>query len=95
MECYTVIIGRMVSRNGDLLRIGNYLDSGARRLIEICRSSLAAEAAARENASDLGTFVRVLIAEMASGEFHKELCGPGQAYKLNIPFGAPRQKKQY
>ena len=88
MERYTAIIGRAVSRNGDLLCIGNYLDSGSRRLSRICRSSLATEAAALGNAADLGTFVRVLIIEMAPGEFHKELCDPSQDYKLNIPFGA-------
>ena len=88
IESAFIIVGRVKFRNGDLSCQGCYIDSCARKIHRVCRSSLGAEAVALANSADLSIWIRVLLLEMIMGQFCKELVDPSTQFKLLIPFGA-------
>ena len=87
VESYILAVGRPHSRNGDILCVGSYVDGGARRIARVCRSSLGSESVALGNAADTGLFVRVMLIELVTGKFAKDIVGPSVQYKLFTPFG--------
>ena len=87
IESAFIVVGRVKFRNGDLSCQGCYIDSCARKIHRVCRSSLGAEAVALGNCADLSVWIRVLLVEMIQGQFFKELVGPSAQFKLLIPFG--------
>ena len=87
-ESAFIIVGRVKFRNGDLACQGCYVDSCAREIQRVHRSSLVAEAVALSNSADLSIWIRVLLLEMIMGQFCKELVDPSTQFKLLVPFGA-------
>ena len=87
IESALVVVGRVEPRNGDLSCQGCYIESCARRIVRVCRSSLGADAVALGNCADLSIWIRVLLLEMITGCFNKELVDPSAHFKLLIPFG--------
>ena len=87
IESALVIVGRVMYRNGDLTCQGCYVDSFARRIARVRRSSLGAEAIALCNCADLSLWMRVLLLEMITGRLHKEQVDPITHFMLLVAFG--------
>ena len=86
LQSYTAILGKACSRNGDITCKGFFLESCARRIQRVCKSTLAAEAAALSTAADAGIWLRVLFIEMVTGSFEKTLIQPKSSFRLFSPF---------
>lgn len=74
------------SRDGEITRIGDFLDVSARRVSRICRSSLAPDAVALGNGFDFTIRIRILSIETLTGCFAKEIIDVNPHYKLLTPF---------
>ena len=89
MEICGSILGRAKSKHTDVSCAGHYIDSSARRISRVCRSSLASEAIALGNSCDIGMWLRILVIEFTTGIFAHELIEPNPRYKLITSFDEP------
>ena len=89
LECSMIILGCAKARNGTILCMGNLLDSVAKKINRVCRSSLSAESISLANVCDISVWTRVVCLELLVGEMFQELVLPCSTYKLVTPFGAP------
>ena len=86
LQSYTAILGRACSRNGDITCKGFFLESCARRIQRVRKSTLASEAAALSIAADAGIWLRIVFIEMVTGSFGKSLAQPQSSFRLYTPF---------
>ena len=86
LQSHTAILGRACSRNGDITCKGFFLESCARRIQRVCKSTLGSEAVALSTAADAGLWLRVLFIEMVTGSFEKSIIQPKSSFRLCSPF---------
>ena len=86
MQSYTLVIGRVVSRNGDFLAEGCIVDCGAKKIMRVCKSSLSAEVVALGSAIDLVLWAKILVVEFTTGKFLREMLDSQDSYALQTPF---------
>ena len=86
LQSYTALLGRECSRTGDIACKGFFLESCARGIQRVCKSTLASEAAALSMEADAGIWLRVVFIEMVTGPFGKSLVHPKSSFLLCTPF---------
>ena len=86
MQCYTLLAGKIQSRNGDFLAKGCVIDASSRKIQRVCKSSLSAEVVSLGAALDITLWTKVLLIEMFEGRFAKEIMGTSDNYALQTPF---------
>ena len=67
MESNVLILGVHKSRDGAILRRGNFTESPSMKIIRTCRPSLSAESVSLYNTCDLALWLRVLAIEILLG----------------------------
>ena len=86
VHSYTLLIGRIMSRNGDFLANGNVIDDGSKKIHRVCKSSLSAEVVSLGTALDLTLRTKVLVVEFPTGRFIREILDSADNYALQTPF---------
>ena len=80
-----MLIGRILSRNGDFLANGNVIDAGAKKIHRVRKSSLSADVVAVGAALDLTLWAKVLVVEFFTGRFIREILDTTDNYALQTP----------
>ena len=78
-------IGKVRSRNGDIIAFGNVTDFGPKKLYRFTKSSLSPDVVALIDGIDIGVFTRVVAIELSTGSFLRDLVGAQFVFCL-IPF---------
>ena len=87
IESVVVILGKVKSRDGDIMAVGNIIDFRSKKIRRVCKSSLAAESIALSNGCDLSMWLRMLTIEMCTGLFLREIVDAENGYSAVSPFG--------
>ena len=87
IEAMVMVVGKINSRNGDMLACGSVLDFMAKKIYRVCKSSLAAECIGISNGADIGLRTRVLGVEILTGVFLREVVDSKNSYSVTSPFG--------